>query len=57
VGFPEILIGDVMSLSGPAQLGELASHEVGLGNSSQHTHSRLAPGQLRADPLAVGLSQ
>ena len=57
VGFPEILVRDVMNLSGPAQLGELASQEVGLGNSSQHTHSRLAPGQLLADSLAVGLSQ
>jgi len=55
VGFLESLVGDVMSLRGAAQIGQLASHKIGFGNRSQHADSRFAPGQLPADPLAIGL--
>ena len=57
VGFLESLVRDLMSLGGPAQLGELARHEVGFGNGSQYTDSRFAAGQLAAEPLAIGLIQ
>ena len=46
-----------MSLRGTAQRGELVSHDGGFGDGSQHAHSRFAPFQLAADPLAIGLVQ
>lgn len=54
VGFLEILVGNLVSLRSPAQLGELDSHKAGFGNRRQHTHSGLAPFQFAADPLAIG---
>src|ERR1019366_4317477 len=55
VGFLESLVGDIMSLRGPAQIGELVRHKGGFGNGRQPADSRLAAGQLRAEPLAIGL--
>src|SRR5271170_2741616 len=54
-GFLDSLVGDRMSLCGPAQFGELVSHEADFGHRSQHADSRFAPLQLPADPLAIGL--
>src|SRR5208282_4645471 len=46
-----------MSLHGTAQVGELAGHDGGFGDGSQHADSRFASLQLAADPVAIGLVQ
>src|ERR1039457_5092546 len=51
------LIGDIMSLCGPAQVGELIGHDAAFGNRSQHTNSGFAPFQFAAYAVAIGLAE
>src|SRR5215471_16744208 len=46
-----------MGLCGPTELGELTSHDAGLGNRSQHADSGFAPLQFPAYAVAVGLAE
>ena len=57
LGFLDSLVGDRMSLRGTAQISELVRHERGLGDGSQHADRLFAPGQLTADPIAIGFIQ
>ena len=57
MGLIEDLIWDIMSLCGPAQIGELASHDAAFGNWSWHANSGLASFQFAAYAVAIGLAE
>ena len=57
MGFLENLVGDLMSLCRPAQIGEFAGHDAGFGDRSQHANSGFAPFQFPAYAVAIGLAE